>query len=37
MNADGSLLEFLRGQPVITLFLALAAGYAGSWACIPCS
>lgn len=28
MNADGSLLEFLRGQPVITLFLALAAGYA---------
>jgi putative transport protein len=28
MNADGPLLEFLRGQPVITLFLALAAGYA---------
>jgi putative transport protein len=28
VNAAGALLEFLRGQPVITLFLALAAGYA---------
>jgi putative transport protein len=28
VGGDGSMLEFLRGQPVITLFLALAAGYA---------
>jgi putative transport protein len=28
MSGSDSVLEFLRGQPVITLFLALAAGYA---------
>jgi putative transport protein len=28
MSSDPTVLEFLRGQPVITLFLALAAGYA---------